>query len=35
MKRNQIKHTVKDSLFSSLVKSGDSLNKDFQFLNTI
>ena len=33
MKRNQIKHTVKDSLFSSLVKSGDSLKKIYLSLH--
>ena len=33
MKRNQIKHTVKDSLFSSLVRSGDSLKKIYLSLH--
>ena len=33
MKRNQIKHCVKDSLFSSLVKTGDSLKKIYLSLH--
>ena len=33
MKRNQIKHCVKDSLFSSLVKTEDSLKKIYLSLH--